>query len=183
MRHHIKCIVTAFFLGVGYSLPLAAQESRLDQLFADLLVADAESQSRIERDIVTEWGRSGSAAMDLLLRRGQEALEAGQPEVAVEHFSALVDHAPDFAEGYNGRATSYYMLGLTGPALEDIGHVLALEPRHFGAMGGLGRIMETLGREDDALEIYQMIHAINPASPGVNDAIARLELAQAGQSL
>ena len=181
--HRIKYIVTAFFCVVGFSLPVAAQEASLDTLYAELLEATPENHARIERQIVTEWEKSGSAAMDLLLRRGKDALDDGTPEVAVEHFSALVDHAPYFAEGYYGRASSYYLLGLTGPALEDIRQVLSLNPRHFEAMGGLAAIMEELGRPEDALEIYRMILEINPQSQAALDGVARLELELEGLAL
>jgi len=121
--------------------------------------------------------------MDLLLRRGKDALEDGQPDVAVEHFSALVDHAPEFSEGYYGRASSYYLLGKIGPALGDIRRVLALNPRHFEAMGGLALMMEELGRSKDALELYHMILEINPQSVDAQMAVERLELELEGQSL
>lgn len=178
-----KCIVTAFFMSVGYSIPAAAEETTLDQLYQELAEADPETYERIEQQIITEWSKSGSAAMDLLMRRGRDALDDGDPDVAVEHFSALVDHAPGFAEGYYGRASSYYLLGLTGPALDDIQQVLALNPRHFEAMRGLASIMEELQRPDDALEIYEMILAINPQSTEVQKAKARVQLQLEGQAL
>ena len=181
--HRIKCIVTALFVLVGFSLPAVAQETTLDQLFQELEEADANSYARIEQQIISEWGKSGSAAMDLLLRRGLDALDDGQPDVAVEHFTALVDHAPDFAEGYYGRASSYYLLGLTGPALDDIRQTLSLNPRHFEAMRGLALIMEELGRPNDALELYQMILQINPQSIEIQDAVSRIQLQLEGQAL
>ena len=183
LTHRFKCIVTALFVVVGFSLPGYAQESALDELYQDLKDADEATYSRIERQIVTEWERSGSAAMDLLLRRGKDALDDGDPEAAVEHFTALVDHAPEFSEGYYGRASSYYLLGKTGPALDDIQRVLAMNPRHFEALRGLALIMEELNRKDDALELYRMILDINPQSAEVQGYAARLELELEGQSL
>jgi tetratricopeptide (TPR) repeat protein len=181
--HRIKCIVTALFVSVGFSIPAAAQETTLDQLFQELSEADSATSARIEQQIISEWSKSGSAAMDLLMRRGRDALDDGAPDIAVEHFSALVDHAPDFAEGYYGRASSYYLLGLTGPALDDIRQALVLNPRHFEAMLGLALIMEELGRSADAFELYKMILAINPQSTEVNEAKARLQLQLEGLAL
>lgn len=183
VRQRFKYIVTALFFVVGFSLPATAQNAVLDDLYQDLLDADPSTAGRIERQIITEWEKSGSAAMDLLLRRGQDALEDGAPEVAVEHFSALVDHAPDFSEGYYGRASSYYLLGLTGPALDDIRRVLVINPRHFEAMRGLALIMEELGRQDDALELYRMILDIHPNATEAQMFAERLELELEGQSL
>ena len=183
LSDRFKCVVAAFCLTVGFSLPVHGQDADIDQLFEDLAQAEAGDAPRIARSIVAAWERSGSAAMDLLLRRGKEALEDGQPEIAVEHFTALVDHAPDFAEGYFGRASSYYSLGLTGPALQDIETVLRLNPRHFEAMTGLAVVMEELGRSQDALEIYRMILDIHPHSAQALEASERLGLELEGQAL
>lgn len=178
-----KPTVAAFLLGVGFSIPAAAQETRIDELYQELLNADEATVARTERQVIAEWEKSGSAAMDLLLRRGQDALDDNAPDVALEHFSALVDHAPEFAEGYFRRATSYYMLGLTGPALADIADTLRLNPRHFEAMRALASIMQELGRPEDALELYQMILEIHPQSPQAHAAIAQLEIELEGQAL
>ncbi|MEO1639190.1 MAG: tetratricopeptide repeat protein [Pseudomonadota bacterium] len=183
LAHRFKYIVTALLLAVGFSGPAFAQNAALDDLFAQLAEADPQTASRLERQIITEWGKSGSAAMDLLLRRGKDALDDGQPDAAVDHFSALVDHAPDFAEGYYGRASSYYLLGLTGPALDDIRQVLALNPRHFEAMQGLALIMEELQRPQDALEIYTMVLELHPHAAQAVSAVERLELQLQGQAL
>lgn len=183
LTYPFKCIVTALFLALGFSLPAAAQESRLDELYQQLLEADADNYLRIESQIMIEWERSGSPAMDLLLRRGKEALDEGTPELAVEHYTALVDHAPDFAEGYYGRASSYYDLGLLGPALDDIRQTLVLNPRHFEAMRGLGSIMQELDRTADALELFELILTINPQSQEAQETIAFLKTQLEGQAL
>lgn len=172
-------VVTAFLLAA----PVSAQTAQLDRLFEELSEAPPEAVDRIEGQIQTAWDRSGSAAMDLLLRRGKEALEEGEPQVAVEHFTALIDHAPEFAEGYNGRATAFYLTGAVGPALADLQVALQLNPRHFGALRGLGIILEELERPDDALEVYEAVLALNPQSQSVQDAVARLQVALEGQSL
>ena len=181
--HRFKCTVTALCLAVGFSLPVYAQETTLDELYQELAEADEGTYARIEGQIFAQWEKSGSAAMDLLLRRGKEALEEGAPEAAVEHFTALVDHAPEFAEGYYGRASSYYLMGLTGPALDDIRQTLSLNPRHFEAMRGLAVIMEELERPEDALELYEMILTMNPQSVEVLGAVDRLKLQLEGQAL
>lgn len=186
-KQHLNSIVTALWVGVWISTPLAAQSvaeiERLDLLFEHLLEAEPDEVGRIQDQIVTQWGKSGSAAMDLLLRRGEDAIEAGTPDIAVQHYSALVDHAPDFAEGYNGRATAYYQLGLYGPAIDDLRQVLVLEPRHFGAMIGVAVVLEELGRADDALEVWQKIASFSPNDPEVLAVIERLQVQQSGEAL
>ena len=181
--HRFKCIVAAFLFGVGFSLPAHAQQSDLDTLYQDLAEADEASYARIERQIVAEWEKSGSPAMDLLLRRGQDALDEGTPDVAAEHFTALVDHAPDFSEGYYGRATAYFLLDMIGPALEDIRMTLELNPRHFEAMRGLASIMIELDRPADALELHEMILEMSPQSAESQTAVEFLRVQLEGQAL
>lgn len=163
--------------------PAFADQAALDDLFARLPTASEDEAQRITQSIWIEWSKSGSPAMDLLLERGHAAMEAGHPEIAVEHFTALIDHAPDFAEGYNARATAYFQTGDLGPSVADIAHTLALNPRHFGALSGLGMIFEELQRPEQALEAFRAANAVNPHLPDVVDAIARLEAALSGQDL
>ncbi len=163
--------------------PVWAQTEELDGLFDKLLTADQAAAERIEQDIWREWSKSGSAAMDLLLLRGRDAMAMGDTSQAIEHLTALIDHAPDFAEGWNARATAYYQAGEYGPSIEDIAHTLTLNPRHFGALSGLGMIFEELGKTDKALEVYRAALAIHPHLGGVLESVARLEAEAAGQEL
>lgn len=179
----IKSAVGAVLLTGVLVAPGLAQDSGLDDLFGALREADGGSAAAIEERIWTEWSKSGSPAMDLLLERGRMALEEGEIDRAIEHFSALIDHAPDFAEGYNGRATAYFQVGLFGPALEDIRQVLARNPRHFGAMGGLALILQEIGEDEAALEAYRAIEEIYPSREGLREAIAQLEKSIAGQDI
>jgi Flp pilus assembly protein TadD len=121
--------------------------------------------------------------MDLLLERGRNALQEGEPEVAIEHLTALTDHAPDFAEGWNALATAYFQAGAYGPSVEDIGKTLTLNPRHFGALSGLGMILEELGDSDGALAAYKAALAIHPQLETVKESVERLEAEAAGQEL
>lgn len=172
--------VAALFLGAG---ALAAQDAKMDDLFARLQKADAAEAARIERLIVIEWSKSGSPAMDLLLQRGREALDNGDTEAAIEHLTALTDHAPDFAEGWNALATAWYTEGEFGPSVEDIARTLTLNPRHFGALAGLGMIFEEIGEPEKALEVYKAALAIHPHMQGVSEAVKRIEAETAGQDL
>jgi len=76
--------------------------------------------------------------MDLLLQRGQDALEEENYQAAIEHFTALTDHAPQFAEAWNMRATAFFLIDEYGLSIEDISRTLALNPKHFGALSGCG---------------------------------------------
>ena len=161
-----------------------AQTAKLDDLFSRLqATANTEEARRIEQEICIEWSKSGSAAMDLLLERGRRALDEGQTQLAVEHLTALTDHAPDFAEGWNARATAYYSLGQFGPAISDIGRTLELNPQHYGALSGLAIIFEALGQPEKALEVYRKVLEIDPHAEGVPEAVTRLEEATLGQGI
>ena len=99
-------VVTALLLTVGNSLPAFAQSS-VDDMLEALRDAEPAEATRLTREIEREWAQSGSTSLDMLLRRGREALEEEQPDIAIEHFTALIDHAPDFAEGWHARATAF----------------------------------------------------------------------------
>jgi len=181
--HRLKSIVAALLLTVGFSIPALADEARLDDLFAQLRDADAQAAALIEAEIRSEWSRSGSAAVDLLLRRAGDALEAGEYGAAIEHYTAAIDYAPEFAEAYNGRATAYYLTDRIGPAIDDLRQTLVLNPRHFEAMRGFAILLDELGRRADSLEVFRQVQAIHPSDPDVAAAVDRLELLLEGQTL
>lgn len=187
MTRSFNSTVASLATAVGFSLLVAqgaaAQDSRIDELFDELQEVEPERVMRIEDQISTEWSKSGSPAMDLLLMRGEEALEAGMPDVAADHLTALIDHAPDFAEGYYARATAYYDLGLIGPAIDDLRQTLVLEPRHFGAMAGFAVILEEVGRPEDALTVWREVEKITPNNPDVQMQLERLALQLEGRAL
>ena len=177
-----NCIV-ATLLVLSLGTPVWADEARLDDLFQQLQTATTEEARSITDTIWMEWSKSGSPAMDLLLKRGRDAMNAGFPQIAIGHFTALIDHAPDFAEGYNARATAYFQTGDLGPSVGDIARTLTLNPRHFGALAGLGMIFEQLDDPEKALEVYKAALAINPHMSDVKDAVSRLEISVGGQDL
>ena len=153
---------------------------RVEELLERLARPDLQHWHRIERDLVNAWSQPGSATMDLLLKRGREALAAGETEAAIEHLTALTDHAPDFAEGWHIRATAFFQDGLIGPALADLERALALNPNHFGALTGLGTILEETGHPGRALRAYEAAHEIHPHHPRINAALARITRAVGG---
>ena len=138
---------------------------------------------QIEQELVLLWSRSGSASADLLLERGREAMAVGDLTTAIEHLTALVDHAPEFAEGWNARATAYYHAGLYGPSMADIARTLALNPNHFGAMTGMAWILEETARPEDALKVLRRNMAIHPNRPGLREAVERLEQMTGGKDI
>jgi tetratricopeptide (TPR) repeat protein len=176
--------VAAFLLVLLTGTVVMAEDSaKLDGLFDRLKTAGVEEAGRIESEIWIEWSKSGSPALDLLLQRGRDAMAIGDTALAIEHFTAIIDQDPSFAEGWNARATAFYQAGEFGPSIADIAKVLQLNPRHFGALSGLGTMLEEAGNPERALEVYKAALDIHPQMQSVIEAVERLETQATGQEL
>ena len=183
IRPYLKPPVATVAACLALLLPAFADDAELDALFESLQNASPDAVQQIEMQIHRIWSQSGSPAIDLLLERGRKAHAEGDFGLAIEHFSALVDHAPDFAEGYNARATAYFQTGRFGQSLADIQQTLMLNPRHFGAISGLAAILEQIGRPEDALEALRAVEELSPRREGLSDAISRLERKVEGEAI
>jgi tetratricopeptide (TPR) repeat protein len=171
---YLNRAAAAIAVVVCLSFGAVAGEAELDALFERLQSPELPEWQEVEQAIWAEWSKSGSDAMDVLLERGRSALAQGDYRAAIEHLTALTDHAPEFAEGWNARATAYFRAGLYGPSISDIERTLALNPRHFGAMSGLATILAQLGFEAEALDILRKAAAVHPHRPDLKDNIERL---------
>jgi tetratricopeptide (TPR) repeat protein len=172
---NLNIIVAALAVVILIAQPLwAADEDRLDNLLADLKTAEPADARRIAKEIQLELSKSGSPAMDLLLKRGRDALKAGDSRKAIGFFTALTDHAPEFAEGWHMRAIAYAKADLYGPAIADLERALALRPRHFNAIFSLGSMMEEVNRPAMALDAYRRALAIHPYHEGLSGAVERV---------
>ena len=105
---------------------------------------------------------SGSDTANLLMTRVKTAIDAKDLDLAVELLDAVVKLKPDYIEAWNRRATIQYMRKEFGKSLQDIRQVLAREPRHFGALSGLGMILQEFGEEKRALEVFRRALEIHP---------------------
>ncbi|GHF51163.1 hypothetical protein [Seohaeicola zhoushanensis] len=153
------------------------------ELLDQLAHADAASAKRYEKQLQRLWNRSGSPSADLLLKRGREALEVKDVKTAIEHLTALTDHAPDFAEGWHARASAYFAADLLGPAIADLEHTLALNPNNYGAIFGLGVILEGFGDKKRAYEAYLRAQSIHPHHEDISAAVERLRSQIEGKAL
>ncbi len=161
----------------------ALRAAELDTLF-DRLAASAESESEgIQNRIWAIWSASGSDSMDLLLARAVAAMQAQDYELALRFLDDLVRLDPGFAEGWNKRATVYFLLQEYGRSVADIERTLALEPRHFGALSGLGMILERLGDKKGALTAYRRGLEVHPHLQGAIEGVERLAPDVDGRSL
>ena len=178
-----RLILNSYFAAILSIQPVFAQDPEIDMLFKRLSDPAVENWEKIEEQIWENWSRSGSAAMDLLLQRGRAAMEAGDYKLAINHFTALIDHAPEFAEGWNSRATAYFLADRFSLSISDIRETLARNPRHFGALQGLGRILEEFGEKEDALRAYSAAFSIHPRRTGLKESVERLEKLVNGQDI
>ena len=147
----------------------------LDFLFGALKAApDEASAKHVEARIWALWLQTPSDTAALLMMRAKTAMDAQQVDVALKLLDAVVKLRPDYIEGWNRRATLYYLKNDYAHSLEDIEQVLVREPRHFGALAGLGMIMQDLGDEKRALDAFRKALAINPHLDKVPELVKSL---------
>lgn len=149
-------------------------DSRLDGLFARLQAAGPAEAQQIEGEIWRIWTQSDDGAVRGLMRDGLAAMQRGDHRHALAKFDQMVVIAPDFAEGWNKRATVHYLLGNYGQSLSDLAEALALEPRHFGALSGRGLIYMKLEDERRALEAFEAALAVHPHLAGAAGHVEQL---------
>ena len=159
-------------------LPRVARGDRtknLDFLFEALKAApDADSAKLVESRIWALWLASGSDTTDLLMTRAKTAIDQKDSKLAIQLLDAVVELKPDYIEAWNKRATIHFANKDYGKSLADIRQVLAREPRHFGALTGLGVIMQELGEDKFALEAFRKALAVNPHLSKVPDFVKSL---------
>jgi len=147
----------------------------LDFLFGALKVApDEASAKHVEARIWALWMQTPSDTAALLMVRAKAAMDAQKMDVALKLLDAVVKLRPDYVEAWNRRATVYYLQNDYTHSLEDIEQVLVREPRHFGALAGLGMIMQDLGDDKRALEAFRKALAVNPYLEKVPELVKTL---------
>ncbi|WP_170240984.1 tetratricopeptide repeat protein [Rhodoligotrophos appendicifer] len=148
----------------------------LDSLFARLHTARDASNAEVLQEAVWQlWMRSGSPTIDVLVGQAGRAMTAKQYQKALTILDTVVEIDPDFPEGWNKRATVLYLLGDHERAIADIERALDLEPRHFGALAGLGMILRSEGDKKGALDAFKRALEINPFLDSAKDAVRILD--------
>ena len=143
-------------------------------LLAALRDPDARVRVLAERALWEVWSRSGSDEVDELLRAGIVEMQHGQLEASIDTFSEVIRRQPDFAEGWNKRATVYYLVGEYRKSAADCDEVLKRNPVHFGALSGYGMIWLRLDEPARALERFEQALAVNPNLDSVRETIEGL---------
>ena len=144
------------------------RELRLERLFARLQQApDAQAAAPVEATIKSIFSQHDSPTAELLLKQSDTAFSAGDFLQALNLLDVLTDQYPEFAEAFSRRATVLFLLGENERSLADLEQVLRLEPRHFGALGGMGLVQRAQGRLPEALAALRQALAIHPHMRGV----------------
>jgi tetratricopeptide (TPR) repeat protein len=198
MRSRFFTAAVAAFVAAGLAMPALAQkepsgkwveppkklphvrldnrEHNLEFLFGALKAApDEETAKAVEQRIWALWMISRSDTANILMARVQKAVEEKDLDLAVTLLDAIVKIKPDYIEAWNRRATIYYMKKDYGRSLADIREVLKLEPRHFGALTGLGLILQDIGDDKQALEVFRRALAVYPKLERIPDVVKTLQ--------
>ena len=155
-------------------------------LVAALRDSDAQVRGLAEAALWAIWSRSGDTAIDSIFEIGVAQMREGQVEASVDTFSEIIRRRPDFAEGWNKRATAYYLLGDWRRSAADCDEVLRRNPQHFGALSGYGMIWLQLDEPTRALERFEQALAVNPNLESVQrtiDALRALMLKQRREAI
>ena len=183
MLNGLAVLLLASFCMFAGTSQAWSEDDAVDSLFEDLQTAAPDEVVAIERRILELWSDSGSPTANLLRERGRQAMAMRNFDAASKHLAALTDLAPKFAEGWNARATLYYLVGKPTLSTYMIAKTLALNPRHFGALSGLGMIFEQRGETEQALAAYLAVQELSPNRASIAEAITRLRAKSAGQAI
>jgi tetratricopeptide (TPR) repeat protein len=147
----------------------------IDFLFGALKAApDDASAKAVEDRIWAMWTSAGNDTTGLLMSRAKKAIDEDDYNLALRLLDAIIEIKPDYTEAWNRRATVYFLKKDYANSLADLSKVLAHEPRHFGALSGLGLIMQDIGDDKRALDAYRKALAVYPRLKGVSDKVKSL---------
>lgn len=161
------------------SHPLGAtagqEDPRLPDLFEELQQAENRLDAQLFEDAIWRvWLETGEAELDELMRQGAAAMSGGRGQEARAHYDEVIRRAPRFAEVWNKRATLHFLQRDFEASIADIDKTLTLEPRHFGALSGLGQIHDAMNQPDQALAAYERALALHPHLVFVRERVRQL---------
>ncbi|WP_018235576.1 hypothetical protein [Ensifer sp. BR816] len=160
---------------------LSTPKQRLDALFLDLKKERDENKARELADrIRLEWQDSGSATVNLLMQSADKAITDEKKPVALDILDQVIALAPNYVEGWNRRATLHFQMGNYRKSMSDINRVLAIEPRHFGAIAGMATMLEAAGRNELALRAWQQFLDLYPSDRKAQEQFGELAEKLAG---
>lgn len=175
-RFRVLAASVALLLALAGPARADQTDQRLAGLFAQLKATeDPAAAAPLEAEIWSIWTESGKPDVDAAMRDGAAAMTDSDLPRALSVYDRVVALAPDFAEGWNKRATTLYLMGRFNESVADIARVLALEPRHFGALSGLGLCETQLDRLPQAVAAFEQALAVDPAMVSARENIRALK--------
>ncbi|HEX6113357.1 MAG TPA: tetratricopeptide repeat protein [Geminicoccaceae bacterium] len=174
----IAAAILAMILIAGPAEPASADQDdpRLKGLFERLQTTSNPVEARaVEQRIWRVWLEADDASVNRLMQQGIVAMRDQRYATALQAFDRMVEQAPEFAEGWNKRATVHFLMGNWQASVRDIQQTLALEPRHFGALFGLGLIYDALEQPEAALRSFEATLALNPHSESTRQMVEELQ--------
>lgn len=182
----VLALLALLAFGALSGVPARADQNNpeLDTLFAQLKQSqNFETAQLLSNRIWTIWITNKKDSINILMRQGMRAMQGGDFASAYDYFSTMTDLEPEFAEAWNKRATVLFLIGDLGGSIKDVERTLALEPRHFGALTGLGMINDALEDEEGALEAYEEALKLNPYLPDAKLRVEQLRKALEGRRI
>ncbi|MBT5433390.1 MAG: tetratricopeptide repeat protein [Rhodospirillaceae bacterium] len=186
MIKQLLAAATVALVMVGLSLPgLAAQDDpRLDDLFVQLHNTNDDAEAQLLQSYIwLIWIEAHDDELNAMMQGGTRAMQLGDLQQAIGQFTRLIDVAPEFAEAWNKRATVYFMIGRYDESIADCMEVLALEPRHFGALSGLGLIYSARDDSESALFWFREALEQNPHMPSIRQRVEELSREVEGEAI
>ncbi len=175
MGYFFVAISMLAFISLAPPVGGSQTDERLDTLFGRLKTTDNNAEGADLTQLIWEiWHQSDNDVVNDLMSEGIGEMSVRNYERALTVFNEVVEIDPDFAEGWNKRATVYYLLGKYKASMRDIERTLTLEPRHFGALSGLGLIFLAIGNDGAALEAFEAALKVNPHMPGLRTQVKDL---------
>lgn len=157
-------------------------KQRVDELFTELKKStNDKAAERVAGRIWERWNNSGSASVDLMMGWAQKAMTEQKWDVALDFLDQVTVLKPDYAEGWNRRATVHFMMNNYAKAMTDIEKALELEPRHFGALAGMGQIFKVRGNKEMALSAYSRVLDVYPMLRGAQNEVSTISEELAGE--
>jgi Flp pilus assembly protein TadD len=180
----LGALLVLLLAGLGHPGFADQKDPRLDDLFKALKASHSPIRARrIETAIWHVWTQHANPQIAGAMTRGMNLMESGQLAAAETLFTALIDRDPQFAEAWNKRATIRFYRGNDVGARQDIAMVMRLEPRHFGALSGLGMIHMRAGDDAAALNAYQAARRVNPHLENIDGLIQQLTAKLRGRAI
>ncbi|WP_455270209.1 hypothetical protein [Rhizobium herbae] len=178
---HAPTLLAADTAQASATSELTTPKQRLDTLFSELKrERDQDKAREISDRIRIEWQDSGSASINLLMQWASKAVESNRQATALDIFDQVITLSPLYVEGWNQRATLHFQMGNYRKSMSDINRVLAIEPRHFGALAGMAAMLTSTGKDELALRAWEQFLAIYPADRRAQEQLGELEEKLAG---